>query len=308
MPGQVRQLVSATPNRRYTLESCRTRHDLTHIRRHCRPCNRTQLEHFMTSDPSKRLAVDSPNDHGDHRNTNPKFATMIKILLAVSLSAFMAACSNQPPKCSDAATLTLVRNILIKNLTEFDGTLKDKFENSFEFKFPRATSHDDAIRKYSCETTVVAGKSLEMDFQYESQIDDSGNHLVILLGISKLKLNQLSDSLHQDDKKSNERDGNTLSNISENQKSGELSQRPSIRPETPYSEVREILIREGGKPATQQEADECSESDIRCQGRPEMQACSGAGMAPCIFAWEKNGTLAKVCTIGMETAFNGYCD
>jgi hypothetical protein len=40
------------------------------------------------------------------------------------------------------------------------------------------------------------------------------------------------------------------------------------------------------------------DGDTRCQGRPEMEACAGTGMANCNFLWKKDGKTIAVYTIG----------
>lgn len=76
---------------------------------------------------------------------------------------------------------------------------------------------------------------------------------------------------------------------------------PSLRLGTPYATARQQLIRGGWQPVTVPGSDACSPGDERCQGRPEMVACSGTGMAACSFAWRRNGVTVHVFTQG-ETA------
>ena len=49
----------------------------------------------------------------------------------------------------------------------------------------------------------------------------------------------------------------------------------------------------------------CSAGDARCQGRPEMQACAGTGMANCRFLWQKDGRTIAVMTVGEDAAYAG---
>ena len=47
-------------------------------------------------------------------------------------------------------------------------------------------------------------------------------------------------------------------------------------------------------------ADACPAGDARCAGRPEMLACSGTGVAACVFTWRRGGALIEVGTVGEE--------
>ncbi len=80
---------------------------------------------------------------------------------------------------------------------------------------------------------------------------------------------------------------------------------PRFPQEAPYSAVRQSLLRMGWSPLKDPKADECSEFDGRCKGRPEMLSCSGTGEAPCLFVWKKNGTVIEIITLGEETAYDG---
>lgn len=65
-----------------------------------------------------------------------------------------------------------------------------------------------------------------------------------------------------------------------------------------YSAARERLLASGWEPYRARDADHCERGDERCQGRPEMQSCSGSGRASCRFLWRKNGVVATVTTAG----------
>ena len=75
---------------------------------------------------------------------------------------------------------------------------------------------------------------------------------------------------------------------------------PSFPKRTEYTEARRSLIALGWRPVTLPDADRCSKGDMRCQGRPEMAACSGTGLARCLFTWRKGETLIEVGTYGEE--------
>jgi len=72
---------------------------------------------------------------------------------------------------------------------------------------------------------------------------------------------------------------------------------PRVRKQTPYEEAREHLLSSGWTPAASPNADKCQEGDGRCQGRPEMESCSGAGEANCLFLWRKGKVIIAVSTI-----------
>ncbi|MDP9974556.1 hypothetical protein J2W39_005825 [Variovorax paradoxus] len=65
-----------------------------------------------------------------------------------------------------------------------------------------------------------------------------------------------------------------------------------------YSAARERLLASGWEPYRARDADRCESGDERCQGRPEMQSCSGSGRASCRFLWRKNGVVATLTTAG----------
>lgn len=91
------------------------------------------------------------------------------------------------PKCSDEATLNLVREIVAEQV--LDGSPlpeTDALRNKLTFNYPRATKLEENIKKYSCEARMVvdteSGKQ-EIPLVYESQLDDAGDHLVQVLGV-----------------------------------------------------------------------------------------------------------------------------
>jgi hypothetical protein len=77
---------------------------------------------------------------------------------------------------------------------------------------------------------------------------------------------------------------------------------PTFPKETPYAEARRSLIALGWQPVTLPDADKCDADDPRCKGRPEMLACSGTGLARCIFTWKRKDTLIEVTTFGEQEA------
>lgn len=76
-----------------------------------------------------------------------------------------------------------------------------------------------------------------------------------------------------------------------------------------YAQVRVVLMRDGWQPVVSKEADQCMEGDTRCEGRPEMQTCSGSGLAMCRFRWQRNEQQLTICTAGEEQAmFHSICE
>lgn len=76
-----------------------------------------------------------------------------------------------------------------------------------------------------------------------------------------------------------------------------------------YAQVRVVLMRDGWQPVISKDADQCMDGDTRCEGRPEMQTCSGSGMAMCRFRWQRDGQRLTICTAGEEPAmFHSICE
>lgn len=110
----------------------------------------------------------------------PKQSLRTAAFLITTLVAI--GCTTEPPKCSDDSTLDLVRKIL---LNKMDLSLSDtEMRSVLKFEYPRATSIDEKVKKYSCESKLIAGDSIELPITYESQLDDQNEHLVGLGHIS----------------------------------------------------------------------------------------------------------------------------
>jgi hypothetical protein len=76
-----------------------------------------------------------------------------------------------------------------------------------------------------------------------------------------------------------------------------------------YAQVRVVLMRDGWQPVISKDTDQCMEGDTRCEGRPEMQTCSGSGLAMCRFRWQRDGQQLTICTAGEEQAmFHSICE
>lgn len=90
-------------------------------------------------------------------------------------------------------------------------------------------------------------------------------------------------------------------------------QRPASLPKfqkgEDYGAVRKKLMTSGWLPFHAKDADTCTNGDARCQGRSEMEACAGTGLAPCKFLWTRGDQKLAICTVGEEKAiFNAICD
>lgn len=87
--------------------------------------------------------------------------------------------------------------------------------------------------------------------------------------------------------------------------SGDL---PSFAQWEDYGQVRAKMIKAGWTPHVQADSDPCGATDLRCKGRPEMEACAGTGAANCKFSWKKKNKVIGICTVGEEARFSGFCN
>ncbi len=104
-------------------------------------------------------------------------------------------CSAEVPKCSDPATLSLVKQILVDfyspsndiERAELVATLKP-----VDITLPLAEAHDEKVKRYSCRANLVAPGANNMTYtlpiKYESQLDDKDQHVVQLHGIVRADL------------------------------------------------------------------------------------------------------------------------
>lgn len=69
-----------------------------------------------------------------------------------------------------------------------------------------------------------------------------------------------------------------------------------------YGRARKALLAQGWAPLRLPGADQCRPGDRRCTGRPEMFACAGTGVAPCLFLWRRGAMTIEVATYGEERA------
>lgn len=73
---------------------------------------------------------------------------------------------------------------------------------------------------------------------------------------------------------------------------------PSFAAAESYASARAKLLAANWQPFHSQQADQCSADDVRCQGRPEMESCSGTGVAACSFLWSRDDVIITVMTAG----------
>ncbi len=121
-----------------------------------------------------------------------KLTTIVTLLVA-----FVTGCTQQPPKCSDESTFTLIRKIIIDQIGGSEGFTDKELKDSMRIEFPRASSLDEKIKKYSCEAKLIAGSSVELPITYESQLDDENQHIVSVGGISNIDLIYVKDAITQ---------------------------------------------------------------------------------------------------------------
>lgn len=87
------------------------------------------------------------------------------------------------------------------------------------------------------------------------------------------------------------------------------TQAPAFEEGDDYANVRLKMIEAGWEPYHAEDADQCGQSDDRCQGRPEMEACAGSGLGNCRFLWRKDSEQIAICTVDAGPAvYDGRCD
>jgi uncharacterized protein YecT (DUF1311 family) len=108
----------------------------------------------------------------------------IYILITVTaMTAILAGCTKEPPKCSDDKTTNLVRKIILDQIGGSEGLTEKEIKDNMKIEYPRASAFDEKIKKYSCEAKLIAGDTYQLPITYESQLDDSGKHIVAVGGI-----------------------------------------------------------------------------------------------------------------------------
>lgn len=110
------------------------------------------------------------------------------VILATVIATMFLGCSRQAPKCSDDDTITLVRKIILDQIGGSEGLSEKEIKDNMKIEYPRATAHDDKIKKYSCEAKLIAGDAYQLPITYASQLDDKNQHIVSVGGIMRVDL------------------------------------------------------------------------------------------------------------------------
>lgn len=79
---------------------------------------------------------------------------------------------------------------------------------------------------------------------------------------------------------------------------------PSFDKGESYTSIRSKMLNAGWTPFHSPDADSCSDGDVRCKDRPEMEACAGTGMANCRFLWKKDDRTLAIATVGEDAVFD----
>lgn len=106
------------------------------------------------------------------------------LIIATIVSFLITACAQEPPKCSDDKTLSLVKKILLDKAGGSGGLSAEKSLENMIIELPRANAFDKNIKKYSCIAKLNVGGMTELPITYESQLDDKGQHIVSVFGTS----------------------------------------------------------------------------------------------------------------------------
>lgn len=82
---------------------------------------------------------------------------------------------------------------------------------------------------------------------------------------------------------------------------------PKLKKGEGYEKVRAKMLKAGWKPFKAKDADICLKGDSRCEGRPEMQSCSGTGLGFCRFVWKRKAKTVVIFTVGEEGgSYHGF--
>lgn len=102
----------------------------------------------------------------------------ISTTVIIGFTLFVTACTPTPPKCSDDATLGLIRKILFDQLNLDIDPTKEEIRDAFKIEYPRATSLDEKVKKYNCQAQLLAGDAYQLPISYVTQLDDKDEHIV----------------------------------------------------------------------------------------------------------------------------------
>ena len=81
---------------------------------------------------------------------------------------------------------------------------ENEIKENLKLELPRASAFDEKIKKYSCEAKMIVGGSIQLPITYESQLDDSNQHIVAVGGILKGDIYAISYTLVEAIKKARE--------------------------------------------------------------------------------------------------------
>ena len=126
------------------------------------------------------------------------------VIVASVMTTFISGCAKEPPKCSDEATFSLVRQIIADQLGGREGVTEKELKDNMKIELPRASGFDEKIKKFTCEAKLIAGGTVQMPITYESQLDDGDQHIVAVGGISRGDLNALQFAIANGIKKDRE--------------------------------------------------------------------------------------------------------
>ena len=120
-------------------------------------------------------------------------------LLVVPLLAGCQYLTDPIPTCADNATLDGVREIIGKHILGEGSAAPsiDLLRERLTFNYPHATKLEENIERYSCAAVLsISGGSQKHEIQitYDSQLDDSGNHLIDVTGINVLEAAVIKDA------------------------------------------------------------------------------------------------------------------
>lgn len=108
-------------------------------------------------------------------------------LLLIGSVVLLSGCSQEPPKCSDEETISLVKNMVRKSII-FEDIPDSAVLSYLQIELPRASGFDEKIKKYTCDAKLLAAQSYQVPITYESQLDDQNQHIVSLGGMQNRDL------------------------------------------------------------------------------------------------------------------------
>lgn len=109
------------------------------------------------------------------------------VMISVGFIGIMlSGCSQEPPKCSDENTLSLVKQI-VSEQAYIDNITDTEVNEVFKIDYPRASQYDEKIKKYTCDAKLMFAE-YELPIVYESQLDDRNEHIVSVDGIAPADL------------------------------------------------------------------------------------------------------------------------